>query len=325
MDDIKSAPIREHLTVLLRRRSVIALCCAILTLALAFYGVTEGVNRTNTVFHENGFRSFIYYTMLSNAFAALSAAFVFPFTVEGIRKKRFVLPKWAALLHYMATTSIAVTMVFVFAFISWTSPSDAFGGANLVTHVICPPLIIISFLQIESGHLFTWKDRLLGIVPCSVYLIVYYIEVVVIGEANGGWPDIYHVLDHLTPAVAIPVFLLLAFGVSTSIALLSNLLTKKRRKKTFEFWKKDLDPIEVKIEAFGMGRMAAEVGEDSNIQIPYDILAELAKTYALDTEELMRPFVKGLTTERKEREKRAERGALKQVGTVRLNKKGEKR
>ena len=121
------------------------------------------------------------------------------------------------------------------------------------------------------------------------------------------------------------IVLLLAFGVSTSIALLSNLLTKKRRKKTFEFWKKDLDPIEVKIEAFGMGRMAAEVGEESNIQIPYDILAELAKTYNTDTEELMGPFVKGLTTERKEREKRAERGALKQVGTVRLNKKGEKR
>ena len=303
MDDRKTAPIREYLTVLLRRRSVIALCCVILTLILAFYGIIAGVNRTNTVLHENGFMSFIYYTMISNAFAALSAAFVFPFAVEGIRKKRFIMPKWTALLHYMATTSIAVTMVFVLTFISWASPDDAFGGANLVPHVICPPLILLSFFQMESGHLFTWKDRLLGIVPCFLYLTVYYVEVVLIGEANGGWPDIYHVREYLSPALAIPAFLLLAFGVSTAVALLSDFLTKKRSKKMFLLWKKDLDPMEVKIEAYGMGRMAALYSEENNIQIPYDILTDLAKMYHIDTEDLMRSFVKGLMIERKDREK----------------------
>ena len=303
MDDRKTAPIREYLTVLLRRRSVIALCCVILTLILAFYGIIAGVNRTNTVLHENGFMSFIYYTMISNAFAALSAAFVFPFAVEGIRKKRFIMPKWTALLHYMATTSIAVTMVFVLIFISWASPEDAFGEANLVTHVICPPLILLSFFQMESGHLFTWKDRLLGIVPCFCYLTVYFVEVVLIGEANGGWPDIYYVCEYVPPALAIPAVLLLAFGVSTAVALLSNRLTKKRSKKMFLRWKKDLDPIEVKIEAYGMGRMAALYGEENNIQIPYDILTDLAKMYHIDTEDLMRSFVKGLMIERKDREK----------------------
>ncbi len=114
----RTPPIRESLTILLRRRSVIALCCVILTLILAFYGIIESVNRTITIFHGNGFRSFIYYTMVSNVLAALSAAFVFPFAVEGIRKKRFTIPKWVALMHFIATTSIMVTMVFVFAFIS---------------------------------------------------------------------------------------------------------------------------------------------------------------------------------------------------------------
>ena len=303
MNDKKSAPVREHLTLLLRRRSVIALCCVILTMILAFYGIIAGVERMILVAHENGFMSFIYYTMVSNAFAALSAAFVFPFAVEGVRKKRFLLPKWVALLHYMATTSIAVTMVFVLAFMSWADPQGAFGGANLVAHVVCPPLILLSFFQMESGHRFTWKDRLLAVLPCAAYLIVYYVEVVLIGEANGGWPDIYHVREYTSPAVAIPAFLLLAFGVSTAVAAVSNLLTKRRRQKMFRLWEEDLDPVEVKIEAFGMGRMAAQYDDENRIQIPYDILAHLAKRYHVGTEELMRAFDKGLTVEREDREK----------------------
>ena len=307
MDSKKNVPVREYLTVLLRRRSVIALCCVTITLILAFYGIIDGVIRENTVQNENGFQSFIYYTMVSNTFAALSAAFVFPFAVEGIRKKRLILPKWAALLHYMATVTIAITMVFVLAFISWASPSDAFGGTNFITHLICPPLIILSFFQIESGHILSWKDRLLGIVPGFSYLVVYFVCVALIGEDKGGWPDIYHVLEHLPAAVAIPSFILLAFSVSTVIAVLSNLLTKKRRKKMFLLWDKDPDPIEVKIEAYGMGRMAAQYGEGTNIQIPYDILTDLATMCNMDTEELMRPFTTGMMVECKNREKAANR------------------
>ena len=37
---------REHMTHFMRRRSVVALCCGLLTLALAFYGVTSGVDKT---------------------------------------------------------------------------------------------------------------------------------------------------------------------------------------------------------------------------------------------------------------------------------------
>ena len=289
--------IREHLTVLLRRRSVIALCCGILTLILSFYGIIAGVNRMTAVFHKNGFTSFAYYTMLSNAFAALSIAFVFTYTIEGIRKKRFTLPAWVAVVHYTATVTITITMVFVLGFISWSAPDEAFGGANLVTHVLCPPLILISFFQIESGYLYTWKDRLLGIVPFVLYLIVYFIEVVVIGEANGGWEDLYQIQEHLSPFLAIPLLLLLAFGTSVAVALLSNCLTRKRNKKVYMLWHEDLDPVEVRIEAYGFGRMASRYGEKDSIEIPYDILKCLAERYHLKTEDVMKPFVKGLLIE----------------------------
>ena len=299
----KEIRIREYITVLLRRRSVIALCCVILTLTFTFYGIIAGVDRTISKFHENGFTSFIYYTMVSNALAALSAAFVFPYAVEGIRKKRFTMPRWVAVMHYVATTTIAVTMVVVFAFISWVSPDDAFGGPNLATHVICPLLILMSFFQMESGYLFSWRDRLLGMIPLSVYMVVYFIEVIVIGESKGGWPDIYHITEFVSPALAIPAALLLAFGVSTAVALISNRLTKIRNKKMFLYWRGDPDPIEVRIEAFGIGRMAAQSAEKNNVQIPYDILSYLAQTCDLTAEDLVKPFVKGLLTELEDRDR----------------------
>lgn len=301
MDAKKRLQSKEYLTVLLKRRSVIALCCAILTLIFAFFGIIEGINRTITVLKENGFVSFIYYTMFSNMFAALAIAFVFPFTVEGIRNKRFILPGWVAVIHHLATTSIAITLVFVLAFMSWASPENAFGGANFVTHIICPVLILISFFQMENGHLYTWKDWLAGIIPFSVYSAVYLIEVFVIGESNGGWPDVYQIQKFTSPALAVPMLFLLAFAISTAIALLSNYFTKKRKQEMYQFWQEDMDPIEVRIEAYGIGRMVGQGREKNSIQIPYDILEYLADRYRLKIEDLMKPFIKGLLIELKER------------------------
>ena len=143
----------------------------------------------------------------------------------------------------------------------------------------------------------TWKDRLLGIIPFSVYAVVYFIEVVIVGEANGGWHDIYRIQEHLSLYIAIPALLLLALSVSIMIALISNFITKKRNKKMFLYLRDDLDPIEVKIEAYGLGRMTAQSGERNNIQIPYDILTYLAQKYNMKTEDLMKPFIKGLMME----------------------------
>ena len=134
-------------------------------MALAFYGIIAGVIRTIDVLHKDGFVSFIYYTMITNTLAALSMAFVFPYAIDGIRKKRFTLPRWVAVLHYMVTTSIPITMLVALALISRVSYEDALGGSDVVTHVFCPLLIIISFFQMENGHLLTWKDRLLGVIP----------------------------------------------------------------------------------------------------------------------------------------------------------------
>lgn len=285
---------REYITTLLRRRSVIALGCCLLTLALAFYGIIAGISRTFATYQSDGFFWFIYFTMITNTLAALSAAFVVPFAVEGIRKKRFTLPRWVAVVHYLSTTSISIVMFFVFAFISWASPDDAFGGPNLYLHVFCPALIVISFFQMENEHIYTIKDRLIGCIPFCLYSLVYLTEVVLIGEANGGWPDIYHIREYMSPALAIPVLFLFGFCISSLIAAFSNRLTRKRKKEMFLSWKEDTDPVEVCIEAYGLGRMTGLTGETNSIQIPFDILELLAEKYRMKPDDLTRAFMVGV-------------------------------
>ena len=248
--------------------------------------------------------------MLSNTLAALSVAFVIPYAVEGILKMRFTLPRWIAVMYHLSATSIAIMMVFVLVFMSWASPEDAFGGSNLVTHVFCPLLILIAFFQTENGQIYTLLDKLLGIVPFCVYLVVYLVEVVVVGEANNGWPDIYHITEYLSPALAIPIMLLFAFGISTIVASISNYLTRRRMAKTFRYWSEDVEPYEVRIEAYGLGRVAGLYGERNNIQVPLDILEHLAERYQLKTEDLMKPFFKGIQVGVKERESQSLAAAL---------------
>ena len=128
--------------------------------------------------------------------------------------------------------SISITMTFVLAFISWASPYDAFGGINFLMHVVCPLLILISFYQIENRYIFTLKDCFIGSIPFCIYAIVYIIEVVVIGDLNGGWPDIYQVQNYLSVTFAIPMLIVFGFIISCIVALLSNHFTKIRDKKS---------------------------------------------------------------------------------------------
>ena len=291
----------DYLTKFFRRRSVIALCSGILTLVLAFNGIVAGVIRTIEVINANGFLSFIYYTMIANTLAMCSIAFIIPFAVDGIKKRRFVLPKWVAMLHYLAATSISIMMVFVLAFMSWASPENAFGGSNLIMHIFCPILILISFFQIENRYIYSLKDRFIGCIPFYIYLIVYFVEVIIVGEENGGWPDIYQIHEHMLPALAIPILMALGLAVSWLIASISNFLTKKREEKMFENWKKDIDPIEAKIEAYGLGNMMSQINNKNSTVIPLDILGYIAKKANMDVNELIMPYVKGLINEKQEK------------------------
>ena len=238
---------------------------------------------------------FRYYTTLSNMLAAVAAVFTIPFAINGLRKKRFVYPRWLFLLHYMGT--ICTTMTFVFA-IFFILPWDswfAVGGTQLYLHVVCPIAILIAFELVESGYQITRKNTLNCLLPFFIYTLVYVFQVVFLGEANGGWEDLY-LLNTLVPFyISLPAVWLLAYVIATLIRILANRLDDRRRKHLISFWKEDLEPVEVKTEVYGLGRLYGQLDSRSELSIPYDTLELLAERYSMDPADLLKVYMKGLT------------------------------
>ena len=292
---------REYMTKLYRYHSIIALCCCLLTLFLSFTGIIAGVINTVVVLHADGFYSFIYFTMISNTLALTTSAFVVPFAVDGIRKKQFILPEWVTVMHYLSVCSITIVMVFVMAFMSSADPKSAFGGFNFLLHVVSPILILLAFLQIENNHRFNLKDCFIGMIPFTAYMVVYFVNVVIVGEENGGWPDIYLLTQQNIPiAVVIIVLLIMGFLVSLLLGAAVNALNARRHRKMLSYWKEDVDPVELKIEAYGLGSVMGREVKKGNAQFPLDVLAFLADKYGVDEEELAKAYLIGFLNGRKE-------------------------
>ncbi len=72
-----------------------------------FFALMMGFNKMTFIYGANIFKSYIYFTIISNTMAAISVAFVIPFAVEGIRKSRFILPEWVSVLLFVSTSSIS--------------------------------------------------------------------------------------------------------------------------------------------------------------------------------------------------------------------------
>ena len=293
---------KEYMISLRKWRSRMALLACVITL----FATMDVIGKGLVDFSKNGTdiaELFHYFTINSNILTALAAGIIIPFAIEGIRKKRFTYPKWAAIFHYSGTICTTLTMIFAICVISWFDPNMAFGGTNLFLHLICPILVLISFFMVESDHHYTFRDSLIGLIPFFIYCSVYLYQVIFVGENNGGWSDFYHVTDYVPLYISFLGIMLMGFGIALAIRLFSNRLNECRRKKLTAFWKPDADPVEIKIEVFGLGRYTGKYGDKDNICLPLDILELMAKRYSIKTDELLRVFIKGMMEGMKEKSK----------------------
>ncbi|MBO5551016.1 MAG: hypothetical protein J5966_03570 [Lachnospiraceae bacterium] len=285
---------RRYIIGLYKIRSIIALIACLSALLFSINGILIGL----ILYTRNGetpSELFRYFTVDTNLITALSAGMLAPFAVEGIRKKRFSCPRWTARLYYIGTSCISLIMLFAVFVISWTDPVMAFGGANFYLHIICPIMVMLSFFFIESNYMYTVKDALICLIPFAVYSFVYFIEVVIIGEAKGGWPDYYSLTTNAPVAVSAAAMFIFAFVVALLIGRISNRLSKSRLDKLEKgLWDDEVSPAEIKIELFGLGRYMGRHEDSCNAALPLDIIELIANKYGLSKEELIRPYLKGL-------------------------------
>ena len=280
---------KQYLIDLERKRSVIALVAGILVFCITS-GAVRFVIEYNVGLSESRLH---YFTTLSNLLSAVGAAFMIPYAVEGIRKKRFTLPRWVVLLQYAGASCVAITMMSAICLILPTQGLSAFSGTDFWLHLITPICTIVLFQSVETGVSLTRRHTLLALIPYWAYMIVYYIMVVIIGKEKGGWSDFY-MTGHFWPVwISILLMLAVGFGVATVLRVIQNRRAASSRSRITRLWREDMDPTELRIEAFGLGRYMGKHCQGSELTIPVDIFQMMAERFDVSAEDLIRAFVKG--------------------------------
>lgn len=135
-----------------------------------------------TVLSEKNFKSFRYFTVLSNILAAI-VAFIYILNKEK-------LPAWLYILKLAATTSVTFTMIVTVCYLAPTSKNGYFSlfmNSNLIMHLITPLLCIISFIFFESSEKLPFKFSFAGVIPMVLYAAFYTPNVLL--HLNNGKVD----------------------------------------------------------------------------------------------------------------------------------------
>ena len=291
---------KKYLIALEETRSIVALAAGV----LVFFCTLTTVFVALDSFDGTGEHPLHYFTVRSNLLSAIAAAFMIPYAAEGIRKKRFVLPRWIALLQYAAAVSVAVTMISALTLILPTQGSDAVTGTNFWLHIIAPAFTVVLFECVETGVAFTRRDMLLAMIPFGLYMAVYFVMVVLVGEERGGWSDFY--MTRVFWPAWVSALLMLAVGVAVSLGLL--FVQNKRAAQSWEriarMWSEDLEPTQLLIEAFGLGRYIGTVCDASELTVPLDIFEVMAERYDVSLDALAKAYFKGALDAAEERKQK---------------------
>ncbi len=304
MQQNKQKKARQYLIDLQRWRSAAALTACCVTLVFTLISVNSALVRYSKLEWQVS-DYFRYFTTLSNMLTALASSFIIPFAVNGIRRKRYVYPKWLALMHYTGTIGTTTTMLFSLIFILPWDPEFAVGPENFYLHVVCPIAVLISFELVECNYEFTRKQMILCMVPFFVYSLIYLIMVVFLGKERGGWEDIYMLNTFVPVYFSLPAVWIFVYIIAWGIRKTSNLFSRYRLKRMMSLWQDDMEPVEINIEIYGLGRYNGLHDEKSEMSVPYDILEALAAKYNMDPAALMKVYSKGLLDAVNERKQAA--------------------
>ena len=189
--------------------------------------IPEEVNGT-TLTDFTGIFSFRYFTNLSNAFVAITAAIMLFFNVKNTIKDDYAFPKWIAALKYCATCTVALTFFTVALFLS---PLMAFYGKNYFTlfkgngfflHFFLPALAVCCFTFFEKSPDIPFQCTYLALLPAIAYSIVYTLMVAVFKV----WPDFYSFTFN-ERYWSLPITITAMFALSYGVSVLVFFMRKK--------------------------------------------------------------------------------------------------
>ena len=263
------------------RRNRIQCICALVSCAIVVVCVCIGVTMNLTTLYDEdfdnmGIRTFCMFTVNSNILAAVSSFAIIPYAIDGIRKKEYVLPNWVVVFMMTGTTAVALTFL-VSLFI--LSPVKGFvlifTGSRFFLHGVCPILNILAFCLFITSHKVKVKETFFSLIPVAIYATVYFIMVVVITEANGGWNDFYGFATRIPFWIPAILILPLTFGIATLIRLWHNYSFVKRRKNEAQIFLEYFEGKDAEQIITEMGKARAKLQPSGDVIVPTFVIKKV--------------------------------------------------
>lgn len=285
---------KKYIIALNKKRSIIALIASSIAFVFTFTAVVHGLLEIpSELTPERGSTLFHLFTVNSNLLSAVGAAFMIPFAVEGIRKKRFVVPEWLTVLQFSGVITVSLTMLLGLTIIWIVQGRSSVTGMNLWLHIVCPVMAIVLFLCVDTDVKISWKSAVIAMIPFLCYALLYLIMVFILGVDRGGWRDIYRMGVYVPYWAAAVIMTATEFGFAALYRAIHNRLADRSEAALTAGWAEDLSPVELKIEAFGLGSYMGEHTEFHSLDVPLDIFRLMSRRYDIPEEELIRAYTSG--------------------------------
>ena len=289
---------KKYLIELAERHSVIALIAGIMVLGCTLAAIIIWAED----YHNDSEPPLHYFTALSNLMSAIAASFMIPYAVEGIRKKHFVLPRYIVLFQFSGATCVSITMITSLCIILPLQGAEAVTGTNFWLHVVTPLFAVILFQCVETGMTVSKREAILCLIPFWVYIIIYYIMVVIVGEENGGWSDIYMTQAFWPAWVSIILFLILGFVMAFALRAIHNMRARQFWNRVSRDWLEDTLPEEMLVEAMGLGRYVGKrMSSDVELTIPLNLFSKMSERFGIPVDRLINAYIYGALDSLRER------------------------
>lgn len=281
---------KKYLIALGEKYSILALCAGLLLFVCTFTVLFSWLER----YDSTGEQPLHYFTVLSNIMSSIAAAFMIPYALEGIRKKHFVLPRFIVLFQFSAVVCVSITMLSALTIILPTQGIEAVTGVNFWLHLVTPLCAVILFHCVETGASISWREALVCLIPFWIYMVVYFIMVILVGEENGGWSDFYMTRAFWPAWVSILMFIVIGFAMTALMRAVHNRLAVKFWKRVSRMWTDDTMPEEMLVEAFGLGRyVGRSLNSGVELSVPVSLFEYMSGRFGLPVEKLINAYIYG--------------------------------
>lgn len=258
-----------------RRHCLFTMISAAVVVVCVCIGVTMNLT---TIYDENfdhmGLRTFCMFTVNSNILMGASMALVFPYSLDGLRKHNFHLPRWVVDMVYAGVTAVALTFLISLCVLAPVKGFVLiFTGSRFFLHGLCPILAIVAFCFFISEQRIRFRDTLFALVPVLIYAVLYYVMVVVLGEDRGGWNDFYGFATRLPVWIPMVSIMPLTFLIATVIRIFHNRTFDQRRQEEAAYFSEVFAHADIREIVAAMARFHRENAKGRDIVVPGRVIA----------------------------------------------------